>query len=226
MPSLSWPSLLVRASHLFASASAIYIADVLRHSLRVTYRSGAAVQTTRTSPSLSIFVIAAVFYATFYSINDALIHVLAPIPGADFFRLSSGVKLMLVLLTGWVGAAAIASFCFLWSALFVFPDHPVLAAQVAIAGGAAPWLSCLAFHKHLWPDLSRLNWQTLFQLSLAYAAVNSVLREGILVFHLQHGELLGRILHAFASDLCGIFLALYVSRFFLMFVSLPKPPSR
>ncbi len=171
-------------------------------------------------------MIAAVFYATFYAINDALIRVLDPFPGADFFRLSSGVKLMLVLLTGWVGAAAIASFCFLWSALFVFPDHPVLAAQVAIAGGAAPWLSCMVFHKHLWPDLSRLNWQTLFQLSLTYAAVHSLLRESILFFHWQHGELLSRILHAFASDLCGIFLALYASRFFLLFVNLPKPPSR
>jgi len=170
-------------------------------------------------------MIAAVFYATFYSVNDALIHLLGHAPGADFFRLSSGVKLMLVLLTGWVGAAAIASFCFLWSALFVFPDHPVLAAQIALAGGTAPWLSCLAFSKHLWPDLSKLNWQTLFQLSLVYAAVNSVLREGILFFYLHDGELLSRVLHAFASDLCGIFLALYGFRFFLMFVSLPKPPS-
>ena len=61
--------------------------------------------------SFGIFLVAVTFYGLFYSLNDALIQSFDELPGANLFRLSSGVKLLLVLLLGWLGSAAIAAFC-------------------------------------------------------------------------------------------------------------------
>ena len=51
--------------------------------------------------SFGIFAAAITFYGLFYSLNDALIQSLDELPGASLFRLSSGIKLVLVLLLTW-----------------------------------------------------------------------------------------------------------------------------
>ncbi len=177
--------------------------------------------TTRVNHSLSIFMGAAIFYAAFYSLNDAVIRNLSDLPGIDLFRLSSGVKLLLVLLTGWLGSAAIGAFCFIWCALFAFPDNYLLSAQIATAGGLVPLLACLAFRRQLLPDLSGLNWQRLFQLSFVFAAINSLVREVIVFLHLREGDLIENIGQTFVNDLLGIFFAMYAFRFVLVRLNLP-----
>ncbi len=128
--------------------------------------------------SFGIFLIAVMFYGLFYSLNDALIQHFDELPGANLFRLSSGIKLLLVLLLGWLGSVAIACFCFAWTVLYIFPGSWVLSAEVAIAAGLVPLVVCHRFDYYLMPDLSGLTWQRLFMLSLVYACVNSVVRVG------------------------------------------------
>ncbi len=182
--------------------------------------------TTRTNYSLGVFLFAILFYAVVYSINDALIESLQDVPGATLLRLSTGVKLLLVLLTGWIGSAAIALFCFAWSALVLFPDNYLLAAQVAAAGGLMPLLACLLFRRQLSANLSGLTWQLLVQLSVVFAALNGVAREGIVFLHLGEGELASKIGTAFVNDLLGILFALYAFRFIVVRMDLPKPHSK
>lgn len=182
--------------------------------------------TTRTNHPLGIFLIAVLFYAAAYSLNDALIQSLRDMPGIDLFRLSTGVKLLLVLLTGWIGASAIALFCFVWCALVIFPDNYLLAAQVGAAGGLMPLLACQVFRRQLSSNLSGLTWQLLIQLSLVFAALNGLVRESIVFMHLREGDLAGKIGTAFVNDLLGILIALYTFRFILMRMDLPRPRSK
>ncbi len=169
---------------------------------------------------------AVLFYAVVFSINDALIQSLEDVPGAPLFRLSTGVKLLLVLLTGWIGSAAIALFCFVWCALVLFPDNYLLAAQVAAAGGLTPQLTALVFRRQLSNNLSGLTWQLLVLLSVVFAALNGIARESIMFLHLGEGELLDKIGTAFVNDLLGILLALYAFRFILVRMDLPRPRSK
>jgi len=184
------------------------------------------VYTTRMNHPLGVFLAAVLGYATVYALNDVLIRTLGDVPGADLLRLSTGVKLLLVLLTGWIGSAAIALFCFAWCALVLFPGNYSLAAQVAAAGGLMPLLACRIFRRQLSPDLSGLTWQLLFQLSVVFAALNGVAREGIVFLHLGEGELASKIGTAFVNDLLGILFALYAFRFIVVRMDLPRPHSK
>lgn len=179
--------------------------------------------TRKITQSIGIFALAAAFYGLFYSINDALIQSLNELPGAHLFRLSSGVKLILVLLLGWTGSAAIASFCFAWNAIYVYPDNSLLAVQVAVAAGLVPLLACRIFEHSMGANLSRLTWQRLFLLSLTYAALNSMVRGSILFWHAPPADLLNDLTRLFFTDLLGIFAALYTLRLILLNVTLPRP---
>ncbi len=182
--------------------------------------------TTRTNHSLAIFLFAVLFYALVYSINDALIKVLQDLPGAGLLRLSTGVKLLIVLLTGWVGSAAIAVFCFAWCVLVAFPDDYLLSAQVAAAGGLMPLLACQIFRRQLSSNLSGLTWQLLIQLSVVFAGLNGLARESLLFVHLGEGELASKVGTAFFNDLLSILLALYAFRFIIVRLDLPRPQSK
>ncbi len=170
---------------------------------------------------VTVFLIATLFYATFYVVNDTLIDRLDAVPGAYLFRLSSGIKLLLVLLLGWVGSAAIATFCFAWCALVMFPGNWLLSAEIAVSAGVMPLLACQVIQHRLLPDLSRLKWQQLFAATVVFATLNSLTRESILYLHLQHGDLVVNVLRTFFSDLLGIFTALYACRFLLLRLDLP-----
>ena len=181
------------------------------------------IYTTRPNHPLGIFLFAVLVYAATYSINDVLIKSLQGVPGVDLFRLSTGVKLLLVLLTGWIGSAAIALFCFMWCAMVLFPDNYLLAAQVAVAGGLMPLMACQMFRRRFASNLSGLTWQSLLQLSVVFAALNGLVRECIVYLHLGEGELAGKVGTACVNDLLGIIFALYAFRFILMRIDLPKP---
>lgn len=179
-------------------------------------------QTKKITQSFGIFLVAVTFYGLFYSLNDALIQSFDKLPGASLFRLSSGIKLVLILLLGWLGSAAIAAFCFAWTVVFIFPGEWMLSAQVAIAAGLVPLMVCRWFEHHLMPDLSGLTWQRLFMLSLVYACFNSVVRAAIVNLHQPTGDLVLNMLRLFSTDVLGIFTALYALRLLLRNIELPR----
>lgn len=179
-------------------------------------------QTKKITQSFGIFLVAVTFYGLFYSLNDALIQSFDELPGASLFRLSSGIKLLLVLLLGWLGSAAIAAFCFAWSVVYIFPGNWMLSAEVAIAAGLVPLMVCHWFEHYLMPDLSGLTWQRLFMLSLVYACVNSVVRVTIVSLHQHTPDLMLNTLRLFSTDVLGIFTALYALRLLLRNVELPR----
>ncbi len=179
-------------------------------------------RTKNITQSFGIFLVAVTFYGLFYSLNDALIQSFDELPGANLFRLSSGVKLVLVLLLGWLGSAAIAAFCFAWTVLYIFPGNWVLSAEVALAAGLVPLMVCHWFTYCLMPDLSGLTWQRLFMLSLVYACVNSVVRVAIVTLHQPTTDLALHMLRLFSTDVLGIFTALYALRLLLRNVELPR----
>ncbi len=179
-------------------------------------------RTKNITQSFGIFFVAVTFYGLFYSLNDALIQTFDELPGANLFRLSSGIKLVLVLLLGWLGSAAIAAFCFVWTVLYIFPGNWVLSAEVAIAAGLVPLMVCHWFEYCLMPDLSGLTWQRLFMLSLVYACVNSVVRVAIVTLHQPTTDLAMHMLRLFSTDVLGIFTALYALRLLLRNVELPR----
>lgn len=175
--------------------------------------------------SFGIFAAAITFYGLFYSLNDALIQSLDELPGASLFRLSSGIKLVLVLLLGWLGSAAIAVFCFVWTVLYIFPGDWLLSAEVAMAAGLVPLMVCHWFEQYVMPDLSGLNWQRLFTLSLCYAALNSVVRAAIVTLHQPSADLAQHMFRLFCTDVLGIFAALYALRLLLQHIDLSRPQS-
>ena len=92
----------------------------------------------RIADRLRVFLLVAVGYGLFQSGNNYLTDVIYLEPGAHIVYLPSGVRMLLVMVTGVVGALAISVASFPSTYLLLFPENPALATVLSITGGLIP----------------------------------------------------------------------------------------
>jgi hypothetical protein len=154
-------------------------------------------------------------YGCFYFLNNYLTKDLYLAPAAHIVHLPSGVKMLMVLVSGTVGAIAIAIVGFAWGVVNSFSHNYILAFCLAIASAATPILSVALLNKifELTDDLSNLTFDKLFFLSLTYASLNSLLHQIVVYSYGEIKDWKNGFLVMFTGDIAGIFIVLYLFRF-------------
>ena len=164
-----------------------------------------------------LFTYLVIGYGTLFFLNNALTEALYVVPGAHIVHLPSGLKIFMVMVTGFTGALAIALVGFLWSVLFMFKENYPLTLMLAVVSGLVPWLSVRMLSKkiQLKADLSDLNWKKLLAIVLVYALLNSTCLQLIVYAFGESTNLLNGIWVMLVGDITGIFIVIYSARFLI-----------
>lgn len=166
---------------------------------------------------VQLFTYLVIGYGTLYFLNNALTDALYVVPGAHIIHLPSGLKIFMVMVTGFTGALAIALVGFLWSSLYMFKENFPLTVLLALVSGLAPWLSMRLLRRkiQLKADLSDLNWKKLLAIVLAFALLNSTCLQLIVYAFGESDKLLNGIWVMLVGDITGIFIVIYSVRFLI-----------
>lgn len=156
-------------------------------------------------------------YGMLFFLNNVLTEALYVVPGAHIVHLPSGLKIFMVMVTGFTGALAIALVGFLWSVLFMFKENYPLTLMLALVSGLVPWLSVRMLRKKidLKADLSDLNWKKLLAIVLVFALLNSTCLQLIVYAFGESTNLLNGIWVMLVGDITGIFIVIYSARFLI-----------
>ena len=166
---------------------------------------------------VQLFTYLVIGYGTLYFLNNALTDALYVVPGAHIIHLPSGLKIFMVMVTGFTGALAIALVGFLWSSLYMFKENFPLTVLLALVSGLAPWLSMRLLRRkiQLKADLSDLNWKKLLAIVLVFALLNSTCLQLIVYAFGESDKLLNGIWVMLVGDITGIFIVIYSVRFLI-----------
>jgi hypothetical protein len=170
--------------------------------------------------NFKLFIILTLGYGLFYFANNLCTDFLYLTPGAHLVHLSSGVKILMTLVTGPIGALAIFIISNVWGVTFPFPGQFGLVFVLSVASAAVPWLVCRICSERFQLDsnLSNLNLRSLLTISLSYAILNSLVTQSILYFGGQSQDLWGGFEVMFLGDVTGIMLIVSLARWISRFV--------
>jgi len=163
-----------------------------------------------------VFVIVAIGYGLFYAGNNYLTEFLYLEPGAHIVHLPSGVRMLLVMVTGVVGALAISVATFPYSYFLLFPENHYLAAASSVATGLIPLATLLLLKPFLdlQKNFSNLTIQKLALIAVTYAGINTISLQLIIHSFGQTKALLNAMLVMFTGDILGIVIIFYILRIF------------
>ncbi len=136
-------------------------------------------------------------------------------PAAHIVHLPSGVKMLMVLVSGMLGAIAITIVGFCYGAVHSFNQNYFLITLLSIASGFSPLIALFFLNKilKLTSNLSNLNWDKLLIIALTYAVINSFSHQIIALALSESTDLVNGLLIMFTGDVTGIFIVLYLFRF-------------
>ena len=84
------------------------------------------------------YLVLTLLFGGFYALNNAITAPLLLAPGAHLVHLPSGIKFLLVLVFGLVGALSIFTVSLCAALAFYFTGDPLLSFELAVANGLAP----------------------------------------------------------------------------------------
>ena len=150
----------------------------------------------------------------FYFANNLCTDFLYLTPGAHLVHLPSGVKILMTLVTGPIGALAIFIVSNVWGATFPFPGQFGLVFLLSVGSAGVPWLVCkICSEKYqLDGDLSNLTLRSLLAITLSYAIFNSLVTQSILYLSGQSQDLWSSLEVMFLGDVTGILLIVSLAR--------------
>lgn len=153
-------------------------------------------------------------YGIFYFANNLLTDFLYLTPGAHLVHLPSGIKILMTLIAGPIGALAIFIVSNIWGVMYPFPGQFGLVFLLSIGSAGVPWLVCkICSDKfELDGELSNLTLSALVAISLSYAALNSLVTQSILYLAGNSQDLWSGIEVMFIGDVTGILLAVSIAR--------------
>lgn len=149
-------------------------------------------------------------FAIVYLLDRWLMEPLQIFPGARLVYLPSGVKLVLVLLLGWIGALAIFTVTLL-TGLLILEEHSLIFPLIlAAVKGFTPLITRRIFlnRQLLLEDLSDISRHTLMWIALVFSLLNSVLSQLVWYLNGVTPQLADAILVSFVGDVMGIWLVL------------------
>jgi hypothetical protein len=168
-------------------------------------------------PKIKLLVALTIGYSIFYFTNNFLTDFLYLTPGAHLVHLPSGIKILMTLIAGPIGALAIFIVSNIWGVMFPFPGQFGLVFLLSIGSAGVPWLVCkICSDKfHLDDELSNLTLSSLLSISFSYAVLNSLLTQSIIYLAGQSQDLWGGVEVMFLGDVTGILLVVSIVRWFV-----------
>ena len=153
-------------------------------------------------------------YGLFYFANNLSTEFLYLTPGAHLVHLPSGVKILMTLIAGPIGALAIFIVSNVWGVLVPFPGQYGLVFLLSLGSAGVPWLVCKICSEkfELHGDLSNLTIRALVTISLSYAILNSLVTQSILYLGGESLDLWSGIGVMVLGDLTGIMLMVSLAR--------------
>lgn len=167
---------------------------------------------------LLIYLLATLAFGGVFVLNNHLTHHLYWVPGAHVIHIPSGIKLLLVLVLGYLGSLSVLTAIFVAGPFsYFYTGELLLPLQIAIAAALAPWLTARFFFDRLWvrPDLSDLNLKCLFMMGLLFAALNASLIQSLLSLHQITDDFFSSFAIMFLGDISGVLIVLGLMRLFL-----------
>lgn len=170
--------------------------------------------------NFKLFAILTFGYGLFYFSNNLCTNFLYLTPGAHLVHLPSGVKILMTLVTGPIGALAIFIVSNVWGNIFPFPGQFGLVFVLSVGSAGVPWLVCKVCSEkfQLDGDLSNLTLRSLLTISLSYAILNSLVTQSILYLAGQSQDLWGGLEVMFVGDVTGILLIVSLARWISRFI--------
>ncbi|MBU3622717.1 hypothetical protein [Polynucleobacter sp. AP-Latsch-80-C2] len=164
--------------------------------------------------SFKLLAVLTLGYGLFYFANNLSTEFLYLTPGAHLVHLPSGIKILMTLIAGPIGALAIFIVSNVWGVLIPFPGQFGLVFLLSIGSAGVPWLVCkiCAEKFRLHGDLSNLTIRALVSISLSYAILNSLVTQSILYLGGESPDLWGGIGVMVLGDLTGILLIVSLAR--------------
>ena len=153
-------------------------------------------------------------YGVFYFANNLCTDFLYLTPGAHLVHLPSGIKILMTLIAGPIGALAIFIVSNIWGVMHPFPGQFGLVFLLSIGSAGVPWLVCqiCSDRFHLDGELSNLTLSSLFTISLSYAVLNSLVTQSIIYLAGQSQDLWSGLEVMFLGDVTGILLIVSMAR--------------
>ena len=161
-----------------------------------------------------LLILLTIGYGLFYFANNLCTDFLYLTPGAHLVHLPSGIKILMTLIAGPIGAFAIFIVSNIWGLLFPFPGQYGLVFVLSFGSAGVPWLVCKVCSDkfELDSELSNLTLRSLFAISVSYAALNSLVTQSIIFLAGESTELWGGVGVMFLGDLTGILLIVSLAR--------------
>ena len=164
--------------------------------------------------NIKLLTILTIGYGLFYFGNNLSTDFLYLTPGAHLVHLPSGIKILMTLITGPIGALAIFIVSNLWGVMYPFPGQFGLVLALSVGSAAVPWLVCKVCSDkfHLDGELSNLTLSSMFAIALSYAALNSLVTQSIIYLAGQSQDLWAGVGVMFLGDVTGILLIVSIAR--------------
>lgn len=153
-------------------------------------------------------------YGIFYFANNLFTDFLYLTPGAHLVHLPSGIKILMTLIVGPIGALAIFIVSNVWGVMYSFPGQFGLVLALSVGSAGVPWLVCkfCSDKFHLDSELSNLSLSSMFAIALSYAALNSLVTQSIIYLAGQTQDLWAGVGVMFLGDVTGILLVVSLAR--------------
>lgn len=160
------------------------------------------------------YLVLTLVFGGFYALNNAITAPLLLAPGAHLVHLPSGIKFLLVLVFGLVGALSIFTVSLCAALAFYFTGDPLLSFELAVANGLAPWLTVRFFTDRglLQAGLENLNWKILTGMGLMFAVLNSSMNQLLLYWNQVIHNLLEGLQIMLIGDVSGVLLVMGLIR--------------
>ena len=173
---------------------------------------------------LKLLAFMVVGYGSFYFLNNYLTKGLYLATDTHIVHLQTGVKMLMVLVSGVLGSLAIAMVGFAYGVMHTTDGNYILALYLALASAVAPLISVMLLKNifDLTNELSSLNFEKILFLSLMFGSINSTIHQLIIYAYSEQIYSLNEMLTMFLGDMTGIFIVLYLFRFSLKIIKARK----
>jgi hypothetical protein len=170
------------------------------------------------------FLVLTLVFGTVYALNNLLTAPLLLAPGAHLVHLPSGIKFLLVLVFGMVGALSVFTVSLVAGLGFFFEGELPLSLELAVANALAPLMTVKFFidQQLVQHDLSDLRWKTLTIMGLVYAALNSAMNQLVLYWNRVIHDLINGLQIMFTGDITGVVLVMVLMRLAIWVVKRKK----
>ena len=172
-----------------------------------------------------LFFLLTTSYAAFNIANHYVTESLYLETGAHLIHVPSGVRMVIVLVAGVLGAAAIAIASFPYAYWYLFDQNLLVATTVSITAGLIPLVTFYLVKRVIqWQnDFADLTLRKLVILAVTYALANATIHQTIYYLFVLAVRPFNAWLVMFTGDILGIFIVLYLLRIIAKIIKAKQP---